>query len=41
MSPGHVPAAEAGSESVQFSPTEDYLVTLAAIEKNMKAMQGA
>jgi hypothetical protein len=41
MPPGHVPAAAAGTEFVQFSPTEELAVSLAAMEKNMKALQGA
>ena len=41
MPPGHVPAAEAGSEFVQFSPSEELDTTMAAIQKNMQAMQGA
>lgn len=41
MSPGHVPAAEAGSEFVQFSPADKMAETLAAISANMQAMQGA
>ena len=38
MSPGHVPVAEAGSEFVQFSPTEELRVTEAAMAKVMQAM---
>ena len=41
MPPGHVPAAEAGSEFVQFSPSEELDTTMAAIQKNMQAMHGA
>ncbi|HEY2223168.1 hypothetical protein [Actinomycetospora sp.] len=41
MPPGHVPAAQAGSRFVQFSPTEAYGITLAALQKNMQAMHGA
>lgn len=40
MSPGHVPAAEAGSEFVQFSPTEQLRVTEEAMAKTMAKMQG-
>jgi ribosomal protein L16 Arg81 hydroxylase len=36
---GHAPIAEAGTEILQFSPTEDLQVTNAAIMKNMQAMQ--
>jgi AraC-like ligand binding domain len=38
--PGHVPEAEAGSEFIQFSPTEELRATEAAMMKNMQAMQG-
>jgi hypothetical protein len=38
--PGHIPSAEAGTEIVQFSPTEGLRVTEAAMMKNMQAMQG-
>lgn len=41
MSPGHVPAAEAGSEFVQFSPADKLAETLAAINANVRAMQEA
>jgi hypothetical protein len=37
MPPGHVPAALAGSEFIQFSPTDQLKVTLAAIQKAMQA----
>ena len=39
--PGHAPKAEAGSEFVQFSPTEELNVSTAAMMKNMQAMQTA
>ncbi len=38
MSPGHVPAAEAGTEFVQFSPADELATTLAAIKANAAAM---
>ena len=38
--PGHAPVAAAGSEFLQFSPTEDLQVVEAAIMKNMQAMPG-
>jgi AraC-like ligand binding domain len=41
LPPGHVPLAEAGSELVQFSPSEELAVVDAAMMKNMQAMQGA
>jgi len=40
MPPGHVPAAEAGSEFVQFSPSEELRVSEAAMARNMQQMQG-
>jgi len=39
--PGHAPKAEAGSEFVQFSPSEELQVVQAAMMKNMQEMQGA
>lgn len=39
--PGHTPLAAAGSEFVQFSPSEELRTVQAAIMKNMQAMQGA
>jgi len=41
LPPGHVPLAEAGSELVQFSPSEEFRVVVAAMMKNMQEMQGA
>jgi hypothetical protein len=41
MSPGHVPAATAGTEFVQFSPTEELAVSEDAIARNVQALQGA
>ena len=35
MSPGHTPAAEAGTEFVQFSPAEQMAATTEAIKKAM------
>lgn len=35
MSPGHAPAAEAGTEFVQFSPAEQMAATTDAIKKAM------
>lgn len=35
MSPGHAPAAEAGTELVQFSPAEQLATTTEAIKKAM------
>jgi uncharacterized cupin superfamily protein len=39
MPPGHVPAAESGTQFLQFSPTSELEVTLAAIQANAAAMQ--
>ena len=39
--PGHAPGADAGSEFLQFSPTEELNATNAAIMRNMQAMQTA
>ena len=36
MTPGHVPAAEAGTEFVQFSPREQLAETLAAMRANAR-----
>jgi quercetin dioxygenase-like cupin family protein len=36
MPPGHVPAAEAGTEFIQFSPTEQLAETLAAMMANAR-----
>ena len=35
MSPGHAPAAEAGTELIQFSPADQLAATTAAIKKAM------
>jgi hypothetical protein len=39
LPPGHTPEAEAGSELVQFSPSEQLQAVDEAMMKNMKAMQ--
>jgi hypothetical protein len=36
MAPGHTPAAEAGTEFIQFSPTDLLAATEAAIAKGMR-----
>jgi hypothetical protein len=42
LPPGHIPSAEAGSEYVQFSPSEELRVVADAMNANMQAMmQGA
>ena len=40
LPPGHVPVAEAGSELVQFSPSEQLREVDAVMLKNVLAMQG-
>ena len=37
--PGHIPVVEAGTDVVEFSPTEEYGRTIAVLEKNLTAMQ--
>ena len=37
MPPGHAPEADAGTEFVQFSPTDQLAATEAAIKKAMQA----
>ncbi|MGH2906480.1 MAG: cupin domain-containing protein [Solirubrobacterales bacterium] len=39
LPPGHVPTAEAGTEYVQFSPSEQLSEVTATMVKNMQAMQ--
>lgn len=39
MPPGHAPAAEAGSEFVQFSPTQKLAATMAVIQANAQQLQ--
>ena len=41
MAPGHAPAAEAGSECIQFSPSDQLQEVEAAIMRHMQPMQGA
>ena len=41
MPPGHTPAADAGTEFVQFSPTDELAISEAVIAKNMEKMPGA
>jgi hypothetical protein len=41
MTPGHVPAAEAGTEFIQFSPKDQLAERVAAMQANaQRAMQG-
>jgi hypothetical protein len=39
--PGHVPVIEAGTDIVEFSPTEEYGRTMEVVARNLTAMQGA
>jgi Cupin domain len=39
--PGHTPVLYAGTEVVEFSPTQDLATTMEAVEKNMEAMSAA
>ena len=41
MTPGHVPAAAAGTEFVQFSPTDQLDLVHAHMTATARAMQGA
>ncbi len=38
LPPGHIPLADAGSELVQFSPSEELHAVAAAMEANMRKM---
>jgi hypothetical protein len=40
MSPGHVPAAEAGTEFIQFSPSDQLRIVHAHMSATARAMQG-
>ena len=37
--PGHIPVVTAGTEVVEFSPTEEYARTLEAVARNVAAAQ--
>src|SRR3954464_1982312 len=37
--PGHIPVVSAGTEIVEFSPTEEYGRTMQVLERNLAAMQ--
>jgi hypothetical protein len=39
--PGHIPVIEAGTDIVEFSPTEAYGQTMAAVARNLAALQEA
>lgn len=38
--PGHTPEAEAGTELIQFSPTEELAAVVAEMKRNMQAVRG-
>jgi hypothetical protein len=37
--PGHIPLVTAGTEMIEFSPTEEYGRTLEVVGQNLEAMQ--
>ena len=39
--PGHVPVIDAGTDLVEFSPTEEYGRTMETVARNLAALQGA
>jgi hypothetical protein len=39
--PGHVPVVTAGTEVVEFSPTEEYGQTMEVLSRNLAAMQAS
>jgi hypothetical protein len=41
LQPGHIPVVQAGTEYVQFSPSEDLRAVSEAMARNMQAMQTA
>jgi hypothetical protein len=41
LPPGHIPLADAGSELVQFSPSEELSRVTTAMQHNMEQLQGA
>jgi len=41
LAPGHAPAAEAGTEFIQFSPSDQLQEVEAAMMRQMQQMQGA
>jgi mannose-6-phosphate isomerase-like protein (cupin superfamily) len=40
LPPGHIPLAEAGSEYLQFSPSDELQRTSETIERNFRQLQG-
>lgn len=39
--PGHIPVVKAGTETIEFSPTEELGRTMEVLGKNLAAVQGA
>ena len=39
--PGHIPVVEAGTDVVEFSPSEEYAKTMAVVAENLAALQSA
>lgn len=39
--PGHIPVVEAGTEVIEFSPTEEYRRTMEVLGRNLAAMQAS
>ena len=39
--PGHAPEAEAGTEIVQFSPTDELAAVMTELKQNMRAARGS
>ena len=39
--PGHIPVVTAGTEIIEFSPTEDYGATVEVVAGNLAAMQAS
>lgn len=39
--PGHIPIVSAGTEMIEFSPTEDYGRTMEVVGRNLAAVQAS
>jgi hypothetical protein len=39
--PGHIPVVDAGTDVIEFSPTEEYARTMEVLASNLAAIQGA
>jgi len=39
--PGHIPVITAGTEIIEFSPTDEYARTMEVLERNLAAMAGS